>query len=151
MTQNHLQWWREHAEYLNGVSLSYHVNDIKDEAHFIEVAKILEHSKSTRLHVNVMMEPQRFDCYVFVEWLKVQVRCSIALQPLFEGFDHDGITKKYTHIDEQELVMQKFHGRPEHKKLPEPRAFLQIEYLDGKKETLSTFDWLVNDQVNFIG
>ncbi|WED22393.1 radical SAM protein [Vibrio sp. JC009] len=147
-----LQWWRENAEYLNGVSLSYHVNDIKDEAHFIEVVKILEHSKNTRLHVNVMMDPQRFDdCYAFAESLKDQARCTIALQPLYEGFGHDGITKKYHYSDEQESVMQIFRGRPENKELPQPRALLDIEYPDGKRETLSTFDLLINEQVNFIG
>lgn len=147
-----LQWWRDNVGYLNGVSLSYHVNDIKDEAHFIEVAKILECSSNTRAHVNVMMDPQRFDdCYLFAQRLKEQVKCSIALQPLYEGFGHGGITKRYDYTDEQESLMQTFRGRPEEKNLPEPRALLEIEYLDDSKETLSTFDLLINDQVNFIG
>ncbi|WP_318460212.1 radical SAM protein [Photobacterium leiognathi] len=147
-----LSWWRENAEYLNGVSLSYHVNDIKDEKHFIDVAKILESSKNIRLHVNVMMDPQKFnDCYLFAKSLKEQVKCSIALQPLFEGFGHGGITKKYNYTDEQELLMKSFRGWPDEKNLPEPRSFLEIEYLDGSKETRSTFDLLINDQVNFIG
>ncbi|PSU90733.1 radical SAM protein [Photobacterium kishitanii] len=147
-----LSWWRENAEYLNGVSLSYHVNDIKDENHLIEVAKTLESSKNTRLHVNVMMDPQKFnDCYSYAQRLKEQVKCSIALQPLFEGFGHGGITQKYNYTDKQESLMKSFRGWPDEKNLPEPRSFLDIEYIDGLKGTVSTFDLLINDQVNFIG
>ncbi|WP_340642545.1 radical SAM protein [Photobacterium damselae] len=147
-----LIWWKENAKYLNGVSLSYHVNDIKDEKHFIAVAKILENSKNTRLHVNVMMDPQKFtDCYAFAEHLKEQVKCSIALQPLFKGFGHGGITKKYSYTDKQESLMQKFRGCHDEKKLPEPRSLLEIKYIDGSKDIRSTFDLLVNDQVNFTG
>ncbi len=41
-----------------------------------------------------MMDPNRFeDCYLFALQLKEQVKCSIALQPLYEGFGHGGITK----------------------------------------------------------
>ncbi|MEZ8021080.1 radical SAM protein [Vibrio splendidus] len=147
-----LQWWNENTQFLNGVSLSYHINDIREEAHFVEVARILEASSHTRLHVNIMMDPNRFeDCYLFALQLKEQVKCSIALQPLYEGFGHGGITKKYTYTEEQELLMQTFRGRPDEKNLPEPRASLDIEYTDGSVETLSTFDLLINNQVNFIG
>lgn len=147
-----LLWWRENAEYLNGVSLSYHVNDIKDEVHFLKVAKILENSNNTRLHINVMMDPHKFnDCNSFAERLKKQVKCSIALQPLFEGFGNGAITKKYQYTDVQELLMQSFRGRPDGKNLPESSSSLDIEYTDGSKKTVSTFDLLINDQVNFIG
>ncbi|HIF9343741.1 TPA: radical SAM protein [Photobacterium damselae] len=147
-----LKWWSENAPYLNGVSLSYHANDIKSENHFIKVAKILEASRTTRLHVNVMMDPSRFEnCYAFAMNLKKQVKCSIALQPLFEGFGSGGITHKYTYTKEQEKLMQTFRGRPDEKDLPEPRAFLNVEYTDGSSDTLSTFDLLINDKVNFIG
>lgn len=147
-----LRWWRDNVDYLNGVSLSYHINDIKDNDHFIDVAKILEGSNNTRFHVNIMMEPQRFhECYLFAERLREQINCSIALQPLYEGFGYGGVTKKYNYTDEQDLSMKTFRGRTDNKKLPEPRAFLEIEYIDGRKETLSTFDLLINEQVNFIG
>ncbi|PFG56471.1 radical SAM family protein [Vibrio sp. ES.051] len=56
-----LKWWEQNVQFLNGVSLSYHVNDIKSETHFIKVAKILEASRITRLHVNVMMDPSQFE------------------------------------------------------------------------------------------
>lgn len=147
-----LRWWRNNSKYLNGVSLSYHINDVLNEEHFIEVAKLLENAKNTRLHVNVMMLPQRFnDCYLFAERLKKKVKCSIALQPLYEGFGSGKITKKYAYTDEQELIMQTFRGRPEEKNLQEPRALLVVEYQDGSKEILSTFELLVNDKVNFCG
>ena len=137
---------------VGGVSLSYHVNDIKDNNHFIDVAKILEQSKNTRLHINVMMDPERFsDCLFFAKQLKKEIRCSIALQPLYEGFGHGGITKKYIYTQEQEKEMQTFRGRVDNKNLPEPRAYLDVEYLDGSKKTLSTFDLLITNNVNFIG
>ncbi|OCH41114.1 radical SAM protein [Aliivibrio fischeri] len=147
-----LDWWKANTPYLGGVSLSYHVNDIKDNNHFIDVAKILEQSKNTRLHINVMMDPERFsDCLFFAKQLKKEIRCSIALQPLYEGFGHGGITKKYTYTLEQEKEMQTFRGRADNKNLPEPRAYLDVTYLDGSKKTLSTFDLLITDNVNFIG
>ncbi|WP_434137528.1 hypothetical protein [Photobacterium leiognathi] len=70
---------------------------------------------------------------MFAKSLKEQVKCSIALQPLFEGFGHGGITKKYNYTDEQELLMKSFRGWPDEKNLPELRSFLEIEYLDGSK------------------
>lgn len=147
-----LNWWKKNIHYLNGVSLSYHVNDIKNELHFINVLKIIEKSKKTQVHLNVMMDPLRFDdCYSFANKIKNIISCSIALQPLFEGFGHGGITKKYAYTKEQELLMKNFRGKPEIKLLPEPRAFVEVEYLDGSRKIMSTFDLLVNDLVNFIG
>ncbi|WP_318440661.1 radical SAM protein [Photobacterium leiognathi] len=147
-----LKWWNENVQYLDGVSLSFHVNDIKDKEHFVNVAKILEGSKKTRFHVNIMMDPKKFDeCISFAEELKSKVKCSIALQPLFEGFGHGGITKKYTYTEKQDLLMKTFRGRPEEKELPIPNSSVEIEYFDGSKNTVSTFDLLVNDQINFIG
>jgi len=147
-----LPWWQKHAQYLSGVSLSYHINDIKNEGHFINVAKVLEESMTTRLHVNVMMVPENFDdCVVFANKFRDQIRCSIALQPLFEGFGHGGITKKYPYTYEQERIMQDFRGRSELKELPPSLAELTVEYSDGSTQSLSTFDLLASDQTNFIG
>lgn len=147
-----LSWWSEHSKYLTGVSLSYHINDIKSESHFIMVSKVLEASQTTRFHVNVMMVPERFDdCLEFAYRLKHEVRCSIALQPLFEGFGHGGITKKYSYTPEQEQMMKDFRGRPELKTLPPSMAELEVNYADGTIENLSTFDLIANDQTNFVG
>ncbi|MFB9217787.1 radical SAM protein [Vibrio sinaloensis] len=147
-----LSWWQEHSKYLAGVNLSYHINDIKNESHFIGVSKVLEASQTTRFHVNVMMVPERFDdCLSFANRLKQEVRCSIALQPLFEGFGHGGITKKYPYTPEQELIMKDFRGRPELKALPPSMAELEVNYADGTTENLSTFDLIANDQTNFVG
>ncbi|WP_426952875.1 hypothetical protein [Vibrio sp. TRT 29B02] len=89
------------------MSLSYHINDIKSDSHLIDVSKVLEASKSTRFHFNIMMVPERFDdCLVFANKLKEEVRCSIALQPLFEGFGHGGIAQKYSYTPEQEQIMK---------------------------------------------
>ncbi len=71
-----------------------------------------------------MMDPQKFnDCYLYAQRLKEQVKCSIALQPLFEGFGHGGITQKYNYTDKQESLMKSFRGWPDEKNLPEPRSF----------------------------
>ena len=147
-----LQWWNKNAHFLHGVSLSFHINDIKSESHFIEVSKVLEASQNTRFHVNIMMVPERFDdCLAFANRLKQEVRCSIALQPLFEGFGHGGITKKYPYTSEQEQIMKDFRGRPELKTLPPSMAELEVHYLDGTTQNLSTFDLIANDQTNFVG
>ncbi|MGR5307947.1 radical SAM protein [Vibrio mediterranei] len=147
-----LSWWQDNAKYLSGVSLSYHINDIKSGSHFTEVSKILEASQTTRFHVNIMMVPERFDdCLAFANKLKQEVRCSIALQPLFEGFGHGGITKKYPYTPEQEQIMKDFRGRPELKTLPPSMAELEVKYADGTTKNLSTFDLIANDQTNFVG
>ncbi|CAK2550712.1 MoaA/NifB/PqqE/SkfB family radical SAM enzyme [Vibrio crassostreae] len=147
-----LSWWQDNSKYLSGVSLSYHINDIKSESHFIEVSKVLESSRTTRFHVNIMMVPDRFDdCLAFANSLKQEVRCSIALQPLFEGFGHGGITKKYPYTPEQEQIMKDFRGRPELKTLPPSMAELKVNYADGTTENMSTFDLIANDQTNFVG
>lgn len=145
-------WWEDYVEYFSGVSLSFHIDDIKSETHFIDVSKVLEASQTTRFHVNVMMVPERFDdCLEFANRLKQEVRCSIALQPLFEGFGHGGITNKYPYTTKQEQIMKDFRGRPELKKLPPAMAELEVNYADGKTENLSTFDLIANDQTNFVG
>lgn len=147
-----VSWWAEHAQYLAGVSLSYHINDAKSETHFIEVCKVLEASQTTRFHLNVMMVPERFnDCLEFANRIKQEVRCSIALQPLFEGFGHGGITKKYHYTSEQEQIMKDFRGRPELKELPPSMAELEVKYANGTTKSLSTFDLIANDQTNFVG
>lgn len=147
-----ISWWQDNAKYLSGVSLSFHINDIKSESHFIEVSKVLEGSATTRFHVNIMMVPERFDdCLAFANKLKQEVRCSIALQPLFEGFGHGGITKKYSYSFEQEQIMKDFRGRSELKTLPPSMAELEVKYADGTTKNLSTFDLIANDQTNFVG
>lgn len=147
-----LKWWEQYAHFLSGVSLSYHINDIKSDSHFIEVSKAVEVSQTTRFHVNIMMVPERFeDCLAFANRLKQEVRCSIALQPLFEGVGHGGITKKYPYTPEQEQIMRDFRGRPELKTLPPSMAELEINYADGTTENLSTFDLIANDKTNFVG
>ncbi len=147
-----VSWWRDNAEYLSGVSLSYHINDIKSESHFVAVSKVLEASQNTRFHVNIMMIPERFDdCLEFANRLKQEVRCSIALQPLFEGFGNGGITKKYSYTPEQEQIMKDFRGRPELKTLPPSMAELEVKYIDGTARNLSTFDLIANNQTNFVG
>lgn len=147
-----LKWWEQYAHFLSGVSLSYHINDIKSDSHFIEVSKAVEASQTTRFHVNIMMVPELFDdCLAFANRLKQEVRCSIALQPLFEGFGHGGITKKYPYTPEQEQIMKDFRGRPELKTLPPSMAELEVNYADGTTKNLSTFDLIANDQTNFVG
>ncbi|WP_394151997.1 radical SAM protein [Vibrio maritimus] len=147
-----LEWWQKYAQYLNGVSLSFHIDEAKCESHFFEVSKVLESAQNTRFHVNVMMVPERFDdCLDFANRLKQQVNCTIALQPLFEGFGHGGITDKYPYTPKQEQIMKDFRGRPELKNLPPSMAELELNYTDGTTESLSTFELLTNDQTNFVG
>lgn len=147
-----LSWWQDNAKHLSGVSLSYHINDIKSESHFIEISKVLEASQTTRFHVNIMMVPERFDdCLEFANRLKLAVCCSIALQPLFEGFGHGGITNKYPYTPKQEQIMKDFRGRPELKLLPPSMAEIEVNYTDDTTENLSTFNLIANDQTNFVG
>ncbi len=49
MKTKSLQWWNKKRSIFKWCKLSYHINDIRDEAHFVEVARILEASRNTRL------------------------------------------------------------------------------------------------------
>ncbi len=147
-----VEWWKENAKYMDGVNLSYHVNDIKNSLHFINVARALENSPNTRLNVNIMMYPERFsECLLFANKLKEKVRCSINLQPLYHGFGSAKIEGMHNYSAFQMEVMNIFKGRDDGKKLHESRALLNVEHIDGSRRQLST-DFLKNNNLNnFLG
>ncbi|MCX7207576.1 MAG: radical SAM protein [Proteobacteria bacterium] len=147
-----LEWWNNHIHSLHGACLSFHVEGVKSVEHFIQVAKIAEQCRTTNLHVNVMMPPERFDeCLKFAEELRSRVETTIALQPLYHGFGGAGITGKYAYTVEQEEIMKTFRGRFSNKALPEPRGAVAITMDSGEVLIKSTFDLLVEEKTNFVG
>lgn len=147
-----VEWWKDNAKYMDGVNLSYHINDVRNNIHFINVARILEKSQNTRLNINIMMYPERFnECLLFANKLRSKVRCSINLQPLYYGFGSAKIEGMYNYSAFQMEVMNAFKGRKDDKDLDESRALLNVEHVDGSISQLST-DYLKNNNLNnFLG
>lgn len=147
-----LDWWEKNINALHGACLSFHIEGVKSNEHFIQVAEIAAKSPTTNAHVNVMMLPERFEeCLQFAENLKSRVACSIALQPLYHGFGGGGITGKHSYTEEQEEIMKTFRGNPQHKEIPEPRGSVMVTMDSGEVVKKSTFDLLVEEQTNFTG
>ena len=93
-----LRWWNEHAHLFDHVCLSFHPEEA-DAEHYLAVAKVLENR--FRLHLNIMMSPEKFDyCYSVAERATALTNTSIALQPLIVDF---GDTL-YEYTDEQRAV-----------------------------------------------
>jgi hypothetical protein len=95
-----LRWWEENAHLFDHVCLSFHPEEAKPD-HYLAVAKILENK--FRLHLNIMMSPDKFDeCYqVALKATELQ-NTSIALQPLI----HDFGDTLYDYTDEQKKVFE---------------------------------------------
>ncbi|WP_087020277.1 radical SAM protein [Thaumasiovibrio subtropicus] len=146
-----LNWWRENVPALHGVYLSYHSEYVDDDK-FVDVAKILADSPTTNLTVNVMMNPQRFEqCVSFANRLKNEVVCEISMQPLYHGFGHGGLTKRYEYTDIQDEIMKKFRGHSVNKNIPKPRGLVSVEMPNGEFIERSSFDLLVEQEINFVG
>jgi organic radical activating enzyme len=95
-----LRWWEEHAHLFDHVCLSYHPEEANAD-HYLAVAKILENK--FRLHLNIMMSPDKFDqCYSVAERATTLENTSIALQPLIVDFGE--VLFEYT--DAQKKIME---------------------------------------------
>lgn len=96
-----LRWWEENAHLFDHVCLSYHPEEANPD-HYLAVAKILENK--FRLHLNIMMSPEKFDqCYEVAQRATALENTSIALQPLIVDF---GDTL-YEYTDAQKEIMEK--------------------------------------------
>ncbi|MGR5287917.1 radical SAM protein [Vibrio maritimus] len=146
-----LNWWKKNVDALHGVYLSYH-SEYVDDAKFLQVAKLLSEAQTTNLTVNIMMKPESFaQCKDFAEELKKQVHCEISMQPLYHGFGHGGLTKRYDYTDEQDAIMKAFRGHKVSKHIPKPRGLVAVTDREGNIDERSSFDLLVEEQVNFVG
>ncbi|GLS05428.1 hypothetical protein GCM10007860_25810 [Chitiniphilus shinanonensis] len=147
-----LAWWERYVSCLHGASLSFHVEEIRDKTHFINVAQIAAACSTANLHINVMMLPERFDeCLSLAQQMRDEVQCSIALQPLFHGFGSGGISGRFAYTVEQEAVMQSFTGNEPTKAIPQPRGVMLVTHQDGSVVRKTAFDLLVAGETNFQG
>lgn len=79
-----IRFWEEHKEYLDHVCISFHP-EFSNVDHFLNVIELLH--DSSRVHVNVMMSPEKFDlCYSVADRVKNIDNISMALQPLIVDF-----------------------------------------------------------------
>ncbi|WP_232312920.1 hypothetical protein [Enterovibrio coralii] len=147
-----VHWWESNIGALHGAFISYHSEFVKDKEHFKNVARIVHESQTTRLQINVMMNPSRFDeCYEFAKELKEELNCIIALQPLYHGFGKGGLTKRFDYTEAQDRIMKEFRGGKCEKKLPEPRGLVSVLTTEGEEEVRSSFDLVVEQKTNFVG
>jgi hypothetical protein len=96
-----LRWWEENKHFFDHVCLSFHPEEAKAD-HFLAVAGILH--DIVKVHVNVMMSPEKFDdCYALAERAVTLSNISLALQPLI----HDFGDKLYDYTDEQKSIFDR--------------------------------------------
>lgn len=147
-----LKWWKKHIHMLHSVSLSYHIDEVKHDERFFDVAEFVANSPFTHLQINIMMVPQRFDeCLKFAKKLKEAINCGISLQPLYHGFGGGGITGRYSYSAQQELIMETFRGNSITKNIPTPRGMMKVGSKDGSISLKSSFELLVHQETNFSG
>ena len=98
-----LRYWEENKQYFDHVCLSFHP-EFADEEHYINVVKTIHND--VRTHVNIMMDPDRFDyCYAVANKIKNITNISIALQPLI----HDFGDTMYDYPPAQQNILDKQH------------------------------------------
>jgi MoaA/NifB/PqqE/SkfB family radical SAM enzyme len=96
-----IRWWEDNKKYFDHVCISFHP-EFADEAHFLEVVKLLHND--VRTHVNIMMSPEKFDyCYAIANKIKNFGNLSMALQPLI----HDFGDQVYDYNDFQKRIFDK--------------------------------------------
>ena len=98
-----MPFWQRAVEHLDHVCLSYHPEGAKPE-HFFAVTSFL--SERLRVHVNIMMPPERFEeCWGFAERMAEVPNISMAIQPLIVNFDR----VLYDYTEDQRLRIEKQH------------------------------------------
>lgn len=96
-----LRWWEENKHFFDHVCLSFHPEEANAD-HFLAVAGILH--DIVKVHVNVMMSPEKFDeCYALAERAVTLSNISLALQPLI----HDFGDQLYDYTDEQKSIFDR--------------------------------------------
>jgi sulfatase maturation enzyme AslB (radical SAM superfamily) len=146
-----LSWWENNVKYLYCVTLSLHLDQLKDLDHFISVAKLVNDSPTTYLNIAVMMDPRHFERGVlWTQEIKRNVRASITLMPLFHGFGTSDTKKEFFYTAEQKNTMKTLKGEWVKKDIPTLRGGL---FLNNGQETqfVSASDLLKGGLNRFYG
>ena len=94
-----IRYWEQNKQYFQHVCLSFHP-EFANAEHFVDVVKLLHND--VRVHVNIMMSPEKFDyCFKIANDIKQINTISIALQPLI----HDFGDTLYDYTDEQKYIL----------------------------------------------
>lgn len=97
------RWWNENKHLFDHVCLSFHPEQANSE-HFIAV--INELHNDLRVHVNLMMKPEKFEeCYNIANKIKSISNISMALQPLI----HDFQSKLFDYSVVQHKILDRQH------------------------------------------
>ena len=99
------RFWKEVGPIFDKVHLSYHAEFAKPD-HFVEIAKII--SKTTDLHINMLMIPDRFDELLQVA-SRLRAECPLAniqLKPLQIGFGEE----LYPYTPSEKKILDTMHS-----------------------------------------
>lgn len=145
-----LRWWEEHKNLFDHVCLSFHPEEA-DADHFLAVAQILQNH--FRLHVNIMMSPEKFDhCYSVAERATTLENTSIALQPLIVDFGE----VLYEYTDEQKKIMENQWNLIGSKikwtkKMENYRGSMQLIYPQAKGPLVPPHEFIARSKNNWNG
>lgn len=146
-----LEWWKEHSLLLNHICLSFHPEQC-DKDHFYKVVVLL--NKTMKVHVNIMMLPDRFDeLYDFASALASSVEgISLSMQPLIvemksELFPYT--TAQQQVLNEQSLPWEEHivHFSPKNKKTTVYRGPM-LKRSAGEKDQITDSTELIARQEN---
>jgi organic radical activating enzyme len=139
------EWWREHKELLNEVTLTFHV-EMADMKKFISV--IAEIHEQVNTHINVTMLPSRFDeSSNFANHIAREFRnISISLKPLFVDFK----TSLYPYSQEQKEYLKTYEwpnrNPPTNKRA---KGHMLVKYQDGSTQKIGASRIVAHGLNNF--
>jgi organic radical activating enzyme len=142
-----IRWWEENKHLLHHVCLSFHPEQC-DSEHFVQVAALL--SETLRLHINIMMLPEKFDqCMQLADAIYEKVpNITIALEPLL----HDFGSELFAYSDEQKVLLkEKLYPVKQTKNFPHFRGAMIKTNFDGSKETVTAPQLISQRENNWSG
>jgi MoaA/NifB/PqqE/SkfB family radical SAM enzyme len=145
-----LRYWEKNKQYFDHVCLSFHPEFV-DENHFIEVIKVLHND--TRVHVNIMMSPEKFDyCFEVANKIKDLGNISMALQPLIVDFGDtlfDYTLEQKSVLDNQsKLIADKIKFD---KEFLYYRGSMRMVFSDGTKKIQDSQKLIADKTNNWLG
>jgi len=145
-----LRWWEENAHLFDHVCLSFHPEEA-DADHYLAVAKILENK--FRLHLNIMMSPEKFDhCFQVAQRATSLENTSIALQPLI----HDFGDTLYDYSEDQKTVLANQWGLIGSKikwtkRMENYRGAMQVIHPTGPGKIIPPHEFIAHGKNNWYG
>lgn len=143
-------WWHELVGVIDHLCLSFH-SEYCQVGNFIEVMNMMK--DHCRLHVNVMMNPKKFDlCLDFINDISMTKNISLSLQPLVvdlrtQLFPYSKeqlrvLTEKKMNIELSDLMLKSSYN---------PRGSMRFIYANNETELLSPEGIIGKGLNNWLG